>query len=416
MPFIIPNAIDTTSGNKYSSLDQSEPDSIDFEVLGNTTTGVISGCAVSSATVPGSAVAVSGGVILLNGIVYTVNANSYLALPSPPSTTRFDAVVARLSGSTVTLTCLYGAESATNPALPKSKSRIVSTAGLNPLSYFNPDTDVLLSTIFRSGSSSVTASEIVDKRKSIQTPIPFRGTTPPQQAVGSVGDFYLQTGSLGIGSSGVYVKRASNDWVELANVQADPGVPIGTVITWVARSSSPNSAVWTECDGRALDPVVYPLLFGVIDYDFGQESGSERFYLPDLRGCYTSGVPSSGGTVGSVVGNDSSSATLTESNLPRHRHSMDHGHSGVVTEPAGRHLHDYRRNYFNSFNAVAGPGDPNVQSNANVTSKTEYADDHYHNVTIASSAYTTGYAGQVSPDPIDLRPKTMYVKHYIRYA
>jgi microcystin-dependent protein len=417
MPYIIPNAIDTTSGNKYSALDQAEPDSIDFEVLGNSNTGVISGCEVTPTTVQGTAVAVAGGVVVINGTVYAVEPNSYLPLPSPPSTLRFDLIVARVSGSTASVVCLFGSESATNPAFPKSKSRIVSTAGLNVLSYFNPDTDVVLASIYRFASNSITSAEIVDKRKNIQTPIPFRGPVAPQPSVGSVGDFYLQTGSLGVGSSGVYVKRTSDQWVELANIQADPGVPVGTVITWLVAGSSPNPAVWMECDGRFEDPVTKPLLFNVLNYSFGQESGTTRFKVPDLRGMYLAGLPSTGGSLASPVGNVGSQVTLTEGNLPRHRHTMDHGHNAVDSGLGGEHLHDYRRNTFSSFRAVSEPGDPNVQSNINGTAKTEKAPDHRHSVAIPpSSNLFTGYAGQESPTPIDLRPETLYVRYFIRYA
>lgn len=416
MPYIIPNAIDTTSGNKYSSLDQAEPDSIDFEVLGNSNSGVISGCVVTPTTVQGTAVSVSSGVVVVNGVVYTVEPNSYLPLPSPPSTLRFDLVVARVSGTTASLLCLYGMESATNPALPKSKSRIVSTAGLNPLSYFDPQTDVVLASIYRFASNSITSAEIVDKRKSIQTPIPFRGTVAPQTDIGDVGDFYLQTGSLGSGSSGVYVKRTSTQWVELANIQADPGVPIGTVIQWLAVNNTPNQAVWVECDGDFVDPVEKPALFAVISYDFGQETGSNRFKLPDLRGVYLAGLPASGGSLANPVGNLNSEITLGLQHLPRHQHSIDHGHSNIQTEPEGRHQHDYRRNIFSSFNAVVGSGPNNVQSNINGDAKTDFVPEHRHNLSIPSSSLSSGFAGSETPTPLDLRPRTMYVRHYIRYA
>lgn len=416
MPYIIPNAIDTTSGNKYAALDQAEPDSIDFEVLGNSNSGVISGCEVTPTTVQGSAVAVSRGVVVVNGTVYAVEPNSYLPLPSPPSTLRFDMVVARVSGGVATTVCLFGGESATNPALPKSKSRIVSTAGLNPLSYFDPATDVVLATLYRFASNTITSAEIVDKRRSIQTPIPFKGPVAPQPTVGSVGDFYLQTGSLGIGSSGVYVKRTDTQWVELANIQSDPGVPIGTVIHWVAPSTSPNPDVWVECNGQELDPVAYPLLFNILGYDFTPEPRvGTLFRVPDLRATYLAGLPS-GGSLASVTGNLTSEITLGTQHLPRHQHSMDHGHSGVQTEPDGRHQHDYRRNVFSSFNAVVGSGDPNVQSNNNGTAKTDFVDTHRHTINIPSTSMSTGFAGSEVPTPIDLRPRTMYVRYFIRYA
>lgn len=422
MPYIIPNAIDTTSGNKYSALDQAEPDSIDFEVLGNSNSGVISGCEVTPTTVQGAAVAVSRGTVVVNGAVYAVEPNSYLALPSPPSSLRFDMVVARVSGLTASVVCLYGVESATNPALPKSKSRIVSTAGLNVLSYFNPDTDVVLATLYRFASNSITASEIVDKRKTIQTPIPFRGTTAPQTTIGAVGDFYLQTGSLGAGSSGVYVKRTESQWVELANIQADPGVPIGTVIQWVAITNEPNSAVWTLCDGTYKDPVVMPALFSVLNYDFGQETGSSRFKLPDLRATYLAGLPETGGSLGQTVGNASNSVTLTTSNMPRHNHTIDHGHGQITTAESGPHRHTFRNNYWrDNFTGSGGgvsagplPGGTFANwSSINI----DQSGAHQHTFEVPSTTnLASGFAGETAPTPVNVQPRTMYVRYYIRYA
>lgn len=414
MPYIIPNAIDTTSGNKYAALDQAEPDSIDFEVLGNSNSGVISGCEVTPTTVQGSAVAVSRGVVVVNGTVYAVEPNSYLPLPSPPSTLRFDMVVARVSGGVATTVCLFGGESATNPALPKSKSRIVSTAGLNPLSYFDPATDVVLATLYRFASNTITSAEIVDKRRSIQTPIPFKGPVAPQPTVGAVGDFYLQTGSLGIGSSGVYVKRTDTQWVELANIQADPGVPIGTVIQWISPVTTPNPAVWVECNGEYFDPVEKPALYSVIQDAFGAEIGTSRVRLPDLRSTYLAGLPATGGSLASVTGNLTSEITLGTQHLPRHQHSMDHGHSGVQTEPDGRHRHTFKRNTFGSV--VAGSGTTNAGLHTTGVDSTEYADTHRHTINIPSTPMSTGFAGSEVPTPIDLRPRTMYVRYFIRYA
>lgn len=425
MPYIIPNAIDTTSGNKYSSLDQAEPDSIDFEVLGNSNSGVINGCVVQPTTVQGSAVSVGGGTVVVNGAVYSVEPNTYLPLPAPPSTARFDMVVVRVSGTTASTVCLYGGESATNPALPKSKSRIVSTAGLNVLSYFDPDTDVVLATIYRYASNSITASEIVDKRRTIQTPIPFRGTVAPTTSVGNVGDFYLQTGSVSVGSSGVYVKRTNSQWVELANIQADPGVPIGTVITWMVPTP-PNTSVWVECNGGYLDPVVYPSLFAVLQYTYGQETGSSRFKLPDLRGMYLAGLPASGGSLATPVGSSSYSVALTEANLPRHKHTIDHGHSSITTDEGGDHRHVFTRNYYGDGFDTAGGGTPQTSAGP-INSGQKYSNwsgvnmnlsgGHSHTFEVPlSSGLESGQTGSATPTPVNIQPRTMYVKHFIRYA
>ena len=101
MPFIIPNATDTTSGNRYEALDQSEPDSLDFEILGARSTGVLSGCTVIAQAVPTNSVNVSSGSVMLNGTVYTVNGVPNHTLPQAPSNNRFDIVVARLIGGSM---------------------------------------------------------------------------------------------------------------------------------------------------------------------------------------------------------------------------------------------------------------------------------------------------------------------------
>lgn len=424
MPFIIPNATDTTSGNKYSSLDQAEPDSIDFEVLGNSQSGVINGCEVTPTTVQGNAVSVSGGTVVINGLVYSVDPNTFLVLPSPPSTNRFDLVIARLNGTAVSFVGLYGTESLSNPSFPRSKSRIVSTAGLNVLSYFNPETDVVLASVYRSSSSAITSSMIVDKRRNIQTPIAFRGNVAPQPTAGSIGDIYLNTGSIGAGSSGVFVKRTSNEWVELANVLADPGVPIGSVITWLV-ANAPNPAVWIECNGALLDPVLYPSLFSVIQYQFGSESGSSRFKLPDLRGMYLAGLPITGGSLATPVGATGNQVTLSEGNMPRHQHNIDHPHVNVETAEGGSHRHVFTRNYWGDQFSAGGGNTQTAAGNINNTQlfsnwsaiNMNESGAHKHQFSIPqTSGLQSGYAGQESPTPINIQPRTMYVKYYIRYA
>ena len=67
MPYIIPNATDTTGGNKYTALDQAEPDSIDFEVLGNGLSGVISGGEVTVTATVGT-VRITAATVVINSL------------------------------------------------------------------------------------------------------------------------------------------------------------------------------------------------------------------------------------------------------------------------------------------------------------------------------------------------------------
>lgn len=454
MAFIIPNAVDTTSGNKFTALDQAEPDSIDFEILGNGNSGVISGCEVTPTPVQGGSVAVTEGAVLINGRRYPMAANSFLLLPSPPTTVRFDLVVARLSGSTVTATALFGTESSVNPSFPRSKSNMVSTVGENVLSYLNPDTDVVLAAIYRYGSTNVVSSYIVDKRRSVQSAIVFRGTDAPTSSQGSVGDLYLKTGSVGSGESGVYVKQNETTWIQFGDSSVDPGVPVGSVITWLS-ASAPNGAVWLECNGSAVSRSLYSSLFSVLGTTYGSGDGTTTFNLPDLRGMYLAGMPTSGGALNTPVGNVGNQVSLTSNNLPQHQHSINHGHAQVTTNKDGSHTHSTGTSSSQFAIAPDSAGSATYVApkdntgwdgtNANpsgfadgyaidlgfavsgdrkglpiaksATTSTSNPSTHDHTVSIpVSSGLMSGNAGQSVPTPVNVQPRTMYVKYYIRCA
>ena len=449
MAYIIPNATDTTSGNKYAVLDQAEPDSIDFEILGNDKTGVISGCAVTP-TIAGSnsAVSVAGGVVVLNNVVYTVTEDTFVTIPQPPNESlkaRFDLVVARLTGSVMVLTGLYGTESVANPTHPKSSSRLVSTIEVPVLSYFNPATDVVLASVYRAqGIPAILASHIVDKRRDINTPIAYRAAAYPAATTGDIGDLYLRTSTLLTGESGVHVKRDASTWIQLAITPIDPGVPIGTVITWVSPVA-PNGAVWIECNGTAVSRTTYASLYTVLTnsgdtFPYGNGDGSTTFNLPDFRGFYMAGLPSAGGALGTAAGNLDNAIDIGMANIPSHQHSIDHGHTGTAQD-GGIHTHTpsnsdqdfatrgrtaYPPNgylalydsdgdgYGDGVTYAGGAGSGMAVSYNTTTSS---APTHTHPVvTTGPSGLVSGFEGQTTPTPINIQPKTMYVKYYIRYA
>lgn len=449
MAYIIPNATDTTSGNKYAVLDQAEPDSIDFEILGNDKTGVISGCAVTP-TVAGSntAVSVAGGVVVLNNVVYTVAEDTFVTIPQPPTTStfgRFDLVVARLSGSAMVLTGLYGTESAANPTHPKSSSRLVSTIGVDVLSYFNPATDVVLASVYRAqGIPAILASHIVDKRRDINTPIAYRAAAYPAATTGDIGDLYLRTSTLLTGESGVHVKRDASTWIQLAITPIDPGVPIGTVITWVSPVA-PNGAVWIECNGDPVSRTTYSSLYTVltnsgVTFPYGTGNGSTTFNLPDFRGFYMAGLPSAGGALGTAAGNLDNAIDIGITNIPSHQHSINHGHTGTAQD-GGVHTHtpsngdqdfatrgrtEYPPNGYIALYDTNGDGFGDGVTYAvgagsgmaiSYNTTTSPAPTHTHTVDVPlSSGLVSGFAGQSTPTPINIQPNTMYVKYYIRYA
>ncbi len=140
--FTIPNAPDTDK----STLDQSEPDRVDFEILGNRRKGVVSGAAVT--VVSGNIVAVASGSIAYEGTDYALSANgSYSLSSAPTSGNRFDLVVARYATSAVTIQTVTGTASSTNPVFPAL-----------------PSTDIVLAAILRRSNESIVANDIIDKR------------------------------------------------------------------------------------------------------------------------------------------------------------------------------------------------------------------------------------------------------------
>lgn len=148
--FTIPNAPDTDK----STLDQSEPDRVDFEILGNRRKGVVSGAEVTS--VSGNTVAIASGTIYYEGSDYSLSANNSYALSSAPSSgNRFDLVVARYASSAVTLQTIAGTASSTNPVFPAL-----------------PSTDVVLAAVLRRANESIVSNDIIDKRAFSPSAVP----------------------------------------------------------------------------------------------------------------------------------------------------------------------------------------------------------------------------------------------------
>lgn len=168
--FTIPNTPEAYNQN------QAEPDSLDFQVLGNHNNGVISGMVVSLNS--NGIVDVAAGEVLVNGAYYsssqgTVTLTAYSTAPF------FDVVIARLSGGAITLTKVAGPTD--NPRYP--------SAGTGA-TQINDATDVVLAAVWRD-STATTANHIVDKRMLLRT-VPTRvSSTPPSG--GTDGDLFVNT-------------------------------------------------------------------------------------------------------------------------------------------------------------------------------------------------------------------------------
>jgi len=457
MPYIIPNATDTTGGNKYTALDQAEPDSIDFEVLGNGLSGVISGGEVT-VTASSGTVRIAAATVVINGVAYPVLGSDAFSLGATPTTKRFDVIVARLTGSTVAYTLLEGTSSASNPTFPKSNSTVVSSSS----SYYTPSTDTLIAVVYREGAS-VVSGNIVDKRKMLGTATPYQGSTAPSATQGATGDMYVRTGAVAAGESGVYVKRSnSGEWTQLAPAFSNPGIPIGGILTWIAPTA-PDLSVWALCDGSTKSKTgsyaqLYNVLSvgGTITSPYGEAGTS--FSLPNLRGMYLVGATqdlSTSGVLNVPVGNASNQVALVANNIPQHTHPIDHGHTGT-TGSGGAHSHavggevtDERYDFAVRRHSI-GSNDPDAYTAGHYvapfdkdgsgyaslyqyttgdnvtdlpgmstwhTTSTDTAANHTHPISISlTNGLTSGNGGQVTPTAVNIQPRSLQVAYYIRYA
>lgn len=390
MALIIPNATDTTGGNKYAALDQAEPDALDFEILG-TGSGVFSGCAVTS-TGSSSTVAVAAGVISLKGVPYAVSANAALSLPSAPADNRFDLVVARVASGTASLVVISGTNSSTNPSFPKSVS--VLTGAPSPTTNFYPDTDVLLAALYRTGASTVTTSRIVDKRVQVTSSIISQGTGDPTPSSAGTGGLYYKTAAPTGSSSGVFVQTSTGAWVELAQ-NTGPTVPIGGAILWPSKQAVPTNYV--EANGQTLATATYPTLFAAYQYDHGGSGGS--FLVPNYNNKFVRGTTSTS-LVGTTVGADT--VTLSEANLASHKHVVDPPSTGLsatggsvfsdIPGPPGTHTVSLNPSYPSGGNAILSA--TSVNGSVNIS---------------AFDSSTTG-----SGTPFNIIPASAYARWIIR--
>lgn len=353
MPYIVPNAIDI--GARFASLDQAEPDALDFQILGERSSGVLgNGCEVTHVPATTS-VYVSQGFVALRGVVYPLNKGgakivqrAVFSLPTILSNNkRFDLVVGRLStidgAPSMEVIVLVGPESENNPTFPISRNRAEPLPPI-PTHYFDPETDVVLAAVYRVGGNFLTQANIVDKRVNVLSTTMIRGVAVPDNSFGGDGDFYyrLQTSA---NASGLYIKK-EGVWIELI-LESDfrAANPIGTIIMWPS-STPPNSLYWRECNGQSLLRSEFPELFSLLGSTYGPVT-TTQFIVPDLRNKFVRGSDVAGATGGDDT------VSLSVSNLPSHTHSIsDHSHSigshthsinvqnqNVLTSEAGDHSH-----------------------------------------------------------------------------
>jgi len=382
MAFIIPNALKTAVGEKYENLDQSEPDSLDFEILGNAgRSGVFSGCEVTPLGTPGLAVQISAGVIVLDGKPYSLNAATSFSLPTAPSDNRFDLIVARVSGGIASFVAVQGNDETANPYFPDSSNVLTTTFDGSINIDFS--TDVVLAAVYRQGSSAITESRITDRRVFQTSAIIDRGSTAPSSGYGDTGSIYYKDNVVeGTTASGVYVKNSLGSWIELGQ-NTGPQVPVGTVIAWLGKGAVPDG--FLEANGQTVSRSTYDELFSVFGTDYGAGDGSSTFGLPNLNSKHLKGTTTAN-SAGANTGNDS--VTLTNTQLPAHTHSLA-GHTHTVS-----HNHTMAHNH--DVNVVSGGAHAhNVSVNGTTTTHNghSHGDGNYSGNTSNHAGHNHGVSG-----------------------
>jgi len=193
--FIVPNA--KQFGVSIQSLDQAEPDSLDFEIVGNNRYAVLSGLsAVFNAAGNGSSLLTSGEVII-DGTYGQVSGTT-LTFTAPAADPRFDLIVAQNSAGVFSLNTVVGTPDATNPIFPTVAS-----------------TQIVLYALYRKSGEVFGNNSAVDKRKLTSTIIRSGTDVPP--SVGVDGDLYIRTSySPAVGQSSLYVK-SSGSWQNIGS-------------------------------------------------------------------------------------------------------------------------------------------------------------------------------------------------------
>jgi len=229
--FTVPNATDYAGGT-IASLDQSEPDSLDFSSIADHRSGIISGGNVTTVV----SAAGNGTPAYLNitlstvevriGTTYgTITGSTVIVAAAPVNTdTRFDIIVAYNNSGTFQFDVVQGTASSTNPVFPTLTSTQIPLYAVYVKNTYN---------------TSYTTSLVVDKRSFNSSTLSRVASGAPSGSTGIVGDtFVTSTATANVGQSQVYVKTGASAWTTLAQYVA------------TASTNTANSVVYRDASGN----------------------------------------------------------------------------------------------------------------------------------------------------------------------
>ena len=202
--FTVPNA--NEYGITIQSLDQAEPDSLDFRILGNNNHGVITGADITVFSAGNGSATLTSAEVYVNSEYGNVSSDT-LTFTAANVDARFDLICVEKSGSSFFYTTVVGTPSATNPIFPTPT-----------------DNQTVLYALYRKSGEAFNSLSVVDKRVFLETIIRSGSVAP--SAAAEPGDFYFKTGTPATNQSSVYVYSDNTGWQNLAKYEGVPDEPI----------------------------------------------------------------------------------------------------------------------------------------------------------------------------------------------
>lgn len=219
MGFTVPNGADA------ATVDQAEPDALDYEALAVRSSGVVEGCATTAQLTPAMSVVVEAGKVVVDGVPVDVPGGS-VTIQGSDANPRFDLVVADSQGTKL---ALRGTASASNPVFPDC----------DLTSY------ALLAAVYVGASTtSITNAAIVDKRIMLATTFQrsyASGNSTLVRSETPEGVFLVETGGKLLWVDAM-LQRIGTQAMELTgSLLVKAGDAVASLLTLRARATSPES-------------------------------------------------------------------------------------------------------------------------------------------------------------------------------
>jgi microcystin-dependent protein len=173
-----------------------------------------------------------------------------------------------------------------------------------------------------------------------------------------------------IGTTGIYIIRATDDNVTVSSAANLLAMPVGTMSLF-AMTTVP--AGWVRCDGQALSRTGYADLFSAISTTYGTGDGSTTFNVPNVAG---SGTGSPLYYIKAILSGDAQPATVA--------HATSHIRTGTDIIDGDRLQVDYVPSRYTRDSSASEAG-----ATTDLTAHLKGLDNHFERVRIDASGRIT---------------------------